>query len=136
MKKERHGFLTFWLISGLVLHIICLFIFTMALDSNTLLAEMEISRGTAIMYIVFMFAGVLINVLLLNWKMSGFILLCILSVAALFIDQSPSTIVWAIMAPALEFALFQLKKDGASAWSHLVGSQKLNQKNGKAGTET
>ena len=136
MEKKRHGFLTFWLIFWLALNIICLFVYAIALDRDSFLASMEMSRGTAVAYIVFCFIGALVNILLLNWKMSGFALFCISSVAFLFVDQSPSTIVLAIMGPALNFALLQLKKDGISAWTHLTSSQNLNQENRKAGTET
>ena len=119
MKKEMHGFIKFWLISGLVLGIICVFIFMMALDDPY---TFEMTTNTIIAWIVYSLVICICNILLLNWKFSGFIIYCVASIVILLIDQSASTIASAIIGPLLEVAILQLKNNGISAWSYLTGN--------------
>ena len=58
---------------------------------------------------------------MLKWKVTGFVIFCITSVAAIFFEQELFTIFSAIFGPLLLYALFQLKKDGIPAWAHLTG---------------
>ena len=113
MKKERHGFLTFWLVLNLIISIISLFVLILVLDYY--------AGETTFFLIAYCFVIILCNILLLNWKFSGFVIYIISCIAILFIDQSTSTIASAIIFPILTVVLFQLKKDNISAWTHLRG---------------
>ena len=120
MKKERHGFLSFWLIGGLVVSIICVFIYAIAIDDYTMLYAMEITSDVAVIFVILSLATCICNILLLNWKLSGFIVYCIVSVISFIVYPTTYMVVLGIVSPLLEFALFQLKKNGISAWAHLT----------------
>jgi len=120
MKKERHGFLTFWLIFGIVMNVIFMLACALALDSEVVLREL--SRTVVFICVILYFIGCICNVLLLNWKISGFYLYCFTSIISCVVDQSPSTIVLAILGPLLDFVFLQLKKNDISAWTHLTGN--------------
>jgi hypothetical protein len=122
MKKERHGFITFWLILGIVLNAIAMLIYAAALDSKDLLNAMEVSKSVTFIFIVLSFLGCVCNILLLNWKISGFYLYCGISIISCIIQPSASTFVIGIFGPLLDFAFLQLKKNDISAWTHLTGN--------------
>jgi len=122
MKKERHGFLTFWLIFGIVMNVIFMLSCALALDSQDILRAMELSRGVVFICVVLYFIGCVCNVLVLNWKISGFYLYCITSIISCIIDPRTSTIILAIFGPLLDFVFLQLKKNDISAWTHLTGN--------------
>jgi hypothetical protein len=124
--KERHGFLTFWFISGLVMYIICLYIYGIALDDASMLMAMEMSKGVAVAFVVISFIGCISRILILNWMMEGFVLSCIASVIPIMIYPKVYIVVLGILYPLLEFSLLQLKKNGVSAWAHL---KKINVRN-------
>jgi len=60
--------------------------------------------------------------LLLKWKIEGFYLSCIASIAEINADPKISAIAFGIVGIAWIIALLQLKKNGISAWTHLIGN--------------
>jgi len=121
VKKERHGFLTFWLIFELIMCIIAIIFYAFILNNNDMLSEMEMSKGNADSYIILGIIGCLSCILLLNWKIQGFFLYCVASIIPIWIDKEISSIVFAIGGIILTFAFLQLKKNDISAWTHLTG---------------
>ena len=98
MEKERHGFLTFWFVSGIILNIFALTIFVIALDDPVFF---EMSRQTIIAYILLSLLGVICNILLLNWKIAGFYISIVASICTLSINRELSTIAFAFLGPIL-----------------------------------
>ena len=128
IKKERHGFLTFWFIFWLVLSIIFVMYYGAIFGNPDSLNIMEITKEVAVLNMVIMFVYFVSYVLLLNWKILGFILLCILSLVQIIINPVPHVIVVWIIGPILDFVLLQIKKNGISAWTHLTGNYSKNNK--------
>jgi len=122
MKKERHGFLTFWFIFGIITNAICMLLYALALDSQDILNAIELSKGAVFICVVLCFIGCICNVLLLNWKILGFYLYCLTSIISCIIDPRASTIVIGIFSPLLDFVFLQLKKNDISAWNYLTGN--------------
>ncbi|MDR2555227.1 MAG: hypothetical protein LBC64_07335 [Fibromonadaceae bacterium] len=121
VEKQRHGFLTFWLIFTLVVYIIAIIGFVYILSDKNMLKEMEMSIKDTIGYIELFIIECLSCILLLKWKIEGFILSCLVSIATIVIDPNISSIAFAIIGLVWIYALLQLKKNDISAWTHLTG---------------
>jgi RNA polymerase subunit RPABC4/transcription elongation factor Spt4 len=125
--RERHGFLTFLFIAGIVFGIISILLIMML--AFNIIDEKAVDENMAI----YLFYGLLMFVpyiLLLRWKMLGFILNCVFSVllAIIIIMASISDkvgsvfdIVSIIVSPLILYFLLQLKKNNVPAWAYLRG---------------
>jgi len=121
VEKQRHGFLTFWLIFSLVINIIAIIFFAYILSDKNMLREMEMSKNEVITYIMSFIISCLSCILLLKWKIEGFFLSCSASIAEIIAAPQISTIAFAIVGVAWIVALLKLKKNDISAWTHLTG---------------
>ena len=134
MKKERHGFLTSWLNYFRNFCIFVVIVSGIALANPKLAFAMETvtgrnftDKGLSLYMFIFAITSGLGSILLLSWKLSGFILLSLpFVIIALLSFLSPSSLsgIALLVIPAATFALLQLKKNGISAWSHLTGGKK------------
>lgn len=122
---ERHGFLTFWLCSGLILGLIR---FIKVLISLFSLVSYESSEIVPILVpLMYFVIRVVSFILLFKWKIFGFYLQCILAVIyaillAIYVNTFTITDFLIITDPVLLFTFLHLKKNGLSAWDYLRGT--------------
>jgi len=117
-KKERHGFLTFWFVFGIVMNAIVALVFGIAI----LAIKSDGSKVTYLGYVSFVlyFTGCICNVLLLKWKISGFYIYCIVAMISCLIEPKGYIIITGIFWSLLTFTFLQLKENDISAWTHLT----------------
>jgi hypothetical protein len=121
---ERHGFLTFLFVFGIVYGVVSILALIMLFFDEKIITEDMF---------IYVFYGLLMfipYILLLKWRMLGFILNCIFSVllaifAIMMAIQEQATsvfdIVSIIVSPVILFFLLQLKKNDVPAWAYLRG---------------
>lgn len=129
---ERHGFLKFYFVLGIIYGIISILIMLM------IAFGIIDDRSMEEIYLL-LFYGILMfipYILLLKWKMLGFILYCIFSgllgflaiIAASRQEASVIDVISFIISPVILYFLLKLKKNNVPAWDYLKGKKiEINQ---------
>ena len=117
-EMERHGFVTFWLWLGLIVNVIGILI------PSSFYKEFYYTE-TAIFIKVMSGIMVISYILLLNWRIFGFILICIIGFIGVFINMYylgwgfGLSIFSYIISILILWGILHIKEDGISTWEYL-----------------
>lgn len=118
--KERHGCISVWLWVALVANVLLVLLYGIAMfgvdSTDEALGFGLCSVGAAV--------NVLSVILLLRWYKPGFYMMAICSLIAIAINifilmMEPYVMIGTLLAVVIWWAILQIKKNGASAWSQL-----------------
>ncbi len=123
MKKSRHGFVTAWLILIIALNILTFFLYAFAGDLIAAQIPGGVTTSLLILLTLLSMGNIANAVMLLRWKKTGFWGFAFTGSAAFVINL----IIGLGLAQSLAgfsgilflYAVLQIKKDDASAWSNL-----------------
>ncbi len=120
-QPQRHGFITFWLIFGLILNCITVLILVLCLTIPLKLPK--ISPASLMMLVVIGAFGIFFYLKLISYKKSGFYGLITLDIITYLLNLSIGLsfllcTVGLIGIPLL-YCILQLKKNGISTWKLL-----------------
>jgi Zn-dependent protease with chaperone function len=120
---KRHGFVTIWLWVGLIIYVLSAFVFFY----GSRIAEVPIIY----MFMgVFSILGCVSFLLLLNWKIIGFWISCILSVMGVFInilfgEFLIDSVINGVIRTIILYCILKIKKNGISTWDYLNNENEI-----------
>jgi hypothetical protein len=134
--KERHGFTSFWLISGAIFNPIVCLIYLFAPDSMESLYNISgygyrFYSGYAILAGLLMAAGTVAYIFLLSWKKAGFWLLVAVTISNNFLSVAIMgmnfilALFFSAISIAILWGILHIRKNGYTAWDHLNGNNSL-----------
>jgi hypothetical protein len=120
--KQRHGFVTAWLVIGIVLNSITAVMYISASES-VMGALPNVSPEIFILLGVCGIANIIFTVMLFQWKKLGFWGLVVSSVVVLIINLIIGIeiiqLVPGLIGVVVLYGVLQIKKDGVTAWENL-----------------
>lgn len=120
-KPKRHGFVTFWLIFGLVMNCITVLIY---ICLGHLVEQRLGASSFTIMVIIFMcLFNSVCSIMLLSWRKAGFYGFVISTFVGFVININLRIpFIWCALGLfgfMITYAILQIKKNGISAWANL-----------------
>ncbi len=123
VAKQRHGCVTAWLITMIVLNSLGALLYLLASEWVAKNLPHNVSTSTILLLGVIEIGNVVFSVLLFQWKKIGFYGFVMTSIVALIINLSIGTgaaqSVFGILGIALLYGVLQIKKDNVTAWENL-----------------
>jgi len=121
--KQRHGFVTAWLILMIIGNSSTALFYLFAGDIMALNFPNGISLSMRILYAVLSIANVIFSAILFNWKKIGFwgytLIAIVVSITNVTIGVEIMQSVFGLAGIAILYGVLQIKKDNITAWSNL-----------------
>jgi len=122
IPPERHGFVTAWLYFCLIANSLSVLFYLFAANMPMRIAKISIL--TLYSLIVLGVFNITFSIWMLSWKKKGFYGSCIIAIIAFLINISTNNIsplvcTIGLSGPVILYCIFQIKKNGISAWSYM-----------------
>jgi hypothetical protein len=121
--KQRHGFVTTWLILLIIINSIVALVYLFLGDTIAQNLQGEISNPILLFLALLCTANVIFAVLLLKWKKIGFFGYIISGAVALIVNLNIgigiAQSIRGLIGIAVLYGILQIKKDNISAWENL-----------------
>ena len=118
---ERHAFITFWLIMGMILNGICVLVYMFLISKP--ITKVKIPPDALMIYVVLCGLNILFCAKLLQYKKNGFygLIICHLIgyILNLYIGFSLVVSTFGLISIPLLYAIFQIKRNGIPFWKYL-----------------